>query len=108
TRRAPSRSRGTPAWRASGWEVGEPRDEGRSSSTDAVRAFAQRYSLPRFLSARLLEQYGAEEAAALAAALREPAPLALRVNTLKVARPVLRAALLERRILARESPIAED
>jgi len=90
------------------WELVESRDEDLCASPDAVRAFAQRHSLPRFLSARLLEQYGAEEAAALAAALREPAPIALRVNTLQVSREALRAALLERKILARASPIAED
>jgi 16S rRNA (cytosine967-C5)-methyltransferase len=107
-RKRVDRARATQECPAIDWELVESRDEDLCASPDAVRAFAQRFSLPRFLSARLLEQYGAEDAAALAAALREPAPIALRVNTLKVARPALRAALLERRILVRESPIAED
>ncbi len=102
------RARATQELSAVDWELVQSRDEDLCASPDAVRAFAQRHSLPRFLSARLLEQYGAEEAQALAAALREPAPIALRANTLQGTRSALRAALLERRILARLSPIAED
>lgn len=47
---------------------------------------AVRCDLPDWLYATLAEQYGAEETAALAAALNQPAPLDLRVNTLKTDR----------------------
>jgi 16S rRNA (cytosine967-C5)-methyltransferase len=90
------------------WERVLARDADLCASPDAVRAFAQRFSLPRFLSARLLEEYGPGEAAALAAALREPAPILLRANALKCTRDELRAKLLERRILARPGMLGPD
>jgi len=90
------------------WEVVQSRDEDLCASTDPVRAFAQRYSLPRFLSARLLEQYGGEEAALLASALREPAPIVLRANTLKGTRAELLAKLVERKLPARPGLFATD
>ncbi|HEX7045675.1 MAG TPA: RsmB/NOP family class I SAM-dependent RNA methyltransferase [Burkholderiales bacterium] len=45
--------------------------------------FAVRASLPDWLGERLVVQYGVDEAAALAQALNRPAPVDLRVNTLK-------------------------
>lgn len=45
--------------------------------------FAIRTSLPDWLAQRLLTQYGEAEALALAQALNRPAPVDLRVNTLK-------------------------
>jgi 16S rRNA (cytosine967-C5)-methyltransferase len=89
------------------WERVLARDADLCASPDAVRAFAQRHSLPRFLSARLLEQYG-REAPELAEALRSEAPIALRANTLKGTRDELRARLLERRILARPGALARE
>lgn len=49
--------------------------------------------LPEWLQESLAAQYGAEETAALARALNQPAPLDLRVNTLKTDRDALLAAL---------------
>ncbi|MBK7644218.1 MAG: RsmB/NOP family class I SAM-dependent RNA methyltransferase [Planctomycetes bacterium] len=72
-----------------------------------MRAFAQRHSLPRFLSARLLEEFEPQTADALAAALRESAPICLRANTLRTTRETLRAKLVERRVLARPGLYAD-
>ncbi len=60
-----------------------------------VRAlpFAVRASLPDWLAEKLLAQFGAEEAEQLAAALNRPAPVDLRVNTLKIRREELRERL---------------
>lgn len=54
---------------------------------------AVRCDLPDWLYERLLAQYGAQEVQALADALNRPAPLDLRVNTLKLERDVLLAQL---------------
>lgn len=56
--------------------------------TAAVEAlpFAIRMSLPDWLAERLVAQYGDAEAAAAAEALNRPAPVDLRVNTLKAKR----------------------
>ena len=53
---------------------------------------AVRYSHPAWLTRQWIEQMGVEEAEALAAAMSEPPPLTVRVNTLRVSRE----ALLER------------
>ena len=50
-------------------------------------------SLPRWLAQRWLAEFGATEAGQLAAALLEPAPATLRVNTLKIDRPAFLEAL---------------
>jgi 16S rRNA (cytosine967-C5)-methyltransferase len=52
-------------------------------------------SLPAWLAQRWLSECGAEEAAALAAALQEPAPFTMRANTLRTSRETLLAALAE-------------
>lgn len=57
--------------------------------------FALRASLPDWLAERLLAQYSAEEALALAGALNQPAPVDLRVNTLKADRETVRRRLTE-------------
>jgi len=57
--------------------------------------FAVRASLPDWLAAALLDQYGVQQAELLAAALLAPAPLDLRVNTLKAGREQVRASLAE-------------
>ncbi len=54
----------------------------RTTETAAL-PFAVRTSLPDWLAEKLLAQYGADEALALADALNRAAPVDLRVNTLK-------------------------
>ncbi|HEY8554206.1 MAG TPA: hypothetical protein VIL43_06685, partial [Burkholderiales bacterium] len=57
----------------------------RVRTTDvATLPFPVRASLPDWLADRLVAQYGPEEADALAQALNRPAPVDLRVNTLKI------------------------
>jgi 16S rRNA (cytosine967-C5)-methyltransferase len=60
---------------------------------EAELAPAVRCDLPDWLYERLAAQYGADEALALAQALNQPAPLDLRVNTLKTSREALLEAL---------------
>ncbi|MFL6652040.1 MAG: RsmB/NOP family class I SAM-dependent RNA methyltransferase [Sulfurifustaceae bacterium] len=56
----------------------------RVRTTDvASLPFAVRTSLPDWLAERLLAQYGADDALALAEALNRPAPVDLRVNAIK-------------------------
>ena len=62
---------------------------------EASLPFAVRADLPDWLAERLLAQFGAAEALALAAALNHPAPVDLRVNTLKATRAEARARLAE-------------
>jgi 16S rRNA (cytosine967-C5)-methyltransferase len=75
------------------------RGDGRALATRvrtldlAALPFAARASLPDWLAERLLAQYGENEASALADALNRPAPVDLRVNTLKTKREDARAAL---------------
>jgi 16S rRNA (cytosine967-C5)-methyltransferase len=52
-------------------------------------------SLPRWLAERWLQQFGADQALRLAAALLEPAPFSVRVNTLKTDRPRFLQALAD-------------
>lgn len=59
-----------------------------------VERIAARHSLPEFLAKVLVEDLGAEQAEALAAALNERAPMSLRANTLKGSREELSEALL--------------
>jgi len=61
--------------------------------TDADWPPAVRCDLPDWLYQRLAAQFGAAEAPALAAALNQPAPLDLRVNSLKTGRDELLARL---------------
>ena len=60
---------------------------------EAELAPAVRCDLPDWLYERLAAQYGADETLALAQALNQPAPLDLRVNTLKTSREALLEAL---------------
>ena len=59
---------------------------------EAALAPAVRADLPDWLHARLLAAFGEEETTALVRALNQPAPLDLRVNTLKTSREALLAA----------------
>lgn len=56
---------------------------------------ATRHNAPAWLWDRLVAQYGAAEASALALALNQPAPVDLRVNILKTSREQAAAALRE-------------
>ncbi len=70
---------------------------------------AVRCDLPDWLYERLLGSFSADEVPALAAALNRPAPLDLRVNSLKCDRPALLARLAEAGIAAQPgalSPLA--
>ena len=70
---------------------------------------AVRCDLPDWLYARLAEQFGSDEVTALAAALNQPAPLDLRVNSLKMDRDAVLARFAADGIAARPgllSPLA--
>jgi 16S rRNA (cytosine967-C5)-methyltransferase len=67
---------------------------------------AVRCDLPDWLHARLEEQFGAEETLALAIALNQPAPLDLRVNTLKASRDEVLARLAADGIAAQAAPLS--
>jgi len=64
--------------------------------TDPLDHLVHAGSLPRWLAERWLEEFGAEEAARLAATMNEPAPVAVRVNRTKTTREALLPELLER------------
>jgi 16S rRNA (cytosine967-C5)-methyltransferase len=57
--------------------------------------FAVRANLPDWLAERLRAQFGDAEAEALAQSLNQPAPVDLRVNTIKAERNAVRARLAE-------------
>ncbi|MFS0754839.1 RsmB/NOP family class I SAM-dependent RNA methyltransferase [Noviherbaspirillum sp. 1P10PC] len=67
---------------------------------------ALRANLPAWLYERLLERFGEEEAQKLAQTLNTPAPLDLRVNSIKADREQVIAALAEAPILAEPTPYA--
>lgn len=65
-------------------------------------------SLPRWLAERWLEQYGLEQAAALAESLLNPAPVTVRVNTLKIRRDDFLQQLADVGIDARPTRFAPE
>jgi 16S rRNA (cytosine967-C5)-methyltransferase len=65
-----------------------------------------RANMPKWLFDKLVAQYGEADTMALAEALNAPAPLDLRVNSLKSTRDDVRAALAEAPILAEPTPYA--
>jgi 16S rRNA (cytosine967-C5)-methyltransferase len=67
---------------------------------------ALRANLPQWLYDRLLERFGEEEAQTLAHTLNTPAPLDLRVNSIKASREQVIAELAEAPILAEPTPYA--
>jgi 16S rRNA (cytosine967-C5)-methyltransferase len=67
---------------------------------------ALRANLPQWLYERLLERFGEEEAQKLAQTLNTPAPLDLRVNSIKATREQVIAELAEAPILAEPTPYA--
>ncbi|PKO34634.1 MAG: SAM-dependent methyltransferase [Betaproteobacteria bacterium HGW-Betaproteobacteria-7] len=76
------------------------------SMSDSDFPAAVRCDLPDWLHARLEAQFGAEETLALATALNQPAPLDLRVNTLKGSREDLLARLAADGIAAQAGPLS--
>lgn len=56
---------------------------------------AVRANLPDWMAENLVAQFGEQETLTLAAALNEPAPVDIRVNTLKITRDALQAELRE-------------
>ncbi|MBI3897965.1 MAG: RsmB/NOP family class I SAM-dependent RNA methyltransferase [Gammaproteobacteria bacterium] len=56
---------------------------------------ATRASLPDWLAEQLVKQYGADEASIVADSLNQPAPVDLRVNTIKAKREDVEAKLIE-------------
>ena len=76
--------------------------------TDPLGHLVHACSLPEWLAERWLEQYGAEDAAKLAVAMNEPAPVTVRVNRAQTNRAEALADLLERHPDAREGRYAPD
>lgn len=75
-------------------------------AADAPVSLPAACNLPPDLHARLLTQIGADETAALAAALNRPAPTDVRVNTLKATREEVLAALTAQGVAATATPLA--
>ena len=71
---------------------------------EAVGTPAERLDLPDWLHAAFIAEFGAEETAELAAALNQPAPLDLRVNTEKGTRDAVLAQFAAEGIAARPGP----
>ena len=65
-----------------------------------------RSNLPKWLFDKFVAQYGEAETLALADALNQPAPLDLRVNSIKATREEVQAGLAEAPILAEPTPYA--
>lgn len=98
-----------------GWDARELEQSGFDDSAPELSAriagvavpalpFAVRVNLPDWLADRLCTQFGEDEADALATALNQPAPVDLRVNTLKTSRTALQARLTEEGISAASTP----
>lgn len=66
--------------------------------------FAERADLPDWLAGRFLEAFNEDEALAAARALNQPAPLDLRVNTVRVSRDQLAASLASAGIDSQPTP----
>jgi 16S rRNA (cytosine967-C5)-methyltransferase len=87
-------------WSARALEEAGYRGDARALATAVRRPkdeapFAVRHDLPDWLAERLLAQRGEADAGPLAHALNQPAPVDLRVNTLKATREDVQARLLE-------------
>lgn len=75
-------------------------------AADGAVAVHAALNLPLDLHARLAQQIGETETALLAAALNQPAPTDVRVNTLKVTRAEVLAALAAQGVAATLTPLA--
>jgi 16S rRNA (cytosine967-C5)-methyltransferase len=80
-------------------------DERIARESHRVRRLGLSKSLPDWLAARFLTEYGAE-AEALADALNQRAPLTVRANGVKITREALRARLAEEGLEARPTKLA--
>lgn len=72
-------------------------------AADPATFLAVRYSQPRWLAEQWLEQLGSAEAESLAAAMVEPPPLTIRVNSLKISREDFLARLAAEGVVARST-----
>jgi 16S rRNA (cytosine967-C5)-methyltransferase len=79
-----------------------------SLAADPVGHLVDALSLPRWLAERWIEAFGAEQAAALAAASNAPPPRSVRANRLRATRDALLAELRERFPDARPCRFAPD
>jgi 16S rRNA (cytosine967-C5)-methyltransferase len=93
--------------------VREPIDLARACADDAglegrtgVDREATRLSYPTWLLEAWVEDYGAADATALAEAMNQRAPLAVRVNTARIGRDTLIAQLAEEHVVARATPLS--
>jgi 16S rRNA (cytosine967-C5)-methyltransferase len=91
----------------------EPIDLARACGDDAglggrqgIDREATRLSYPTWLLEAWTADYGAAEASALAEAMNQRAPMAIRVNTTRIARDVLAAQLQEEHVVARPSALS--
>lgn len=88
------------------WEAVAKVDERIARESDAIRRLALSTSLPDWLAARLLSDYG-EDAAALGQAFNIRAPQTLRVNTLKATREGLVVSLAKQKIESHATPLSK-
>ena len=101
-------------WRADAKRLSrEPIDLARATGDDAglggrsgIEREATRLSYPTWLLEAWVADYGAAEATALAEAMNQRAPLAVRVNTARIARDTLIAQLAEEHVTARPTPLS--
>ena len=77
-----------------------------SLASDPLGHLVHALSLPPWLAQRWLDEFGPEEAAALAAASNAPPPLAIRANRLRASRDELLAELRERWPAARATELS--
>ena len=73
---------------------------------DAPEHLSVRYSIPQWLVSLWAQSYGAENCRALLAAMQEPAPTVIRVNTTKTMREALRQTLADEGVEATDDPLA--
>lgn len=90
------------------WRALPAAAESAGSISDPIERMATTESLPDWLAARLIDQFGLEEATALAAALNRPAPLTIRANRILTDRYALADRLRERGLSVRETETAAD
>ena len=93
--------------------VREPIDLARALGDDAglggrtgIDREATRLSYPTWLMEAWVADYGAADATALAEAMNQRAPLAVRVNTARIGRDTLIAQLAEEHVVARAAPLS--
>jgi len=75
---------------------------------DPVAHLSARYSHPAWIVRIWIEQLGYDEAAALAQAMSEPAPVSIRTNTLRISRDALRQRLSAEGVEALPASYAPD